>query len=161
MEKFTFFWKSGSPFSQWHMSSFTVEGVRFTCAEQFMMYKKAELFGDKTAMGKILEATTPYEHKGLGRKVKNFVESTWNQKCKDFVYEGNYHKFTQNKHLLSQLLSTKGTTLVEASPKDTIWGIGLEAHDPRAHDRTEWLGTNWLGEVLTQLRDDLLEDTYK
>lgn len=40
-ESFTFFYGNASPFSQWHPARFTVEGVEYNCAEQYMMHQKA------------------------------------------------------------------------------------------------------------------------
>lgn len=160
MEKFTFFYRTESPFSQWHPAVFEIEGIRFTCAEQYMMYRKAKLFQDEEIAAKILTARTPREQKELGRAVRHFDCDEWERNCKRFVYDGNYAKFTQNQHLLEKLLATQGTTLVEASPTDRIWGVGLREDDPRIRNRTTWRGTNWLGEILTQVRDDLLSERY-
>lgn len=121
-----------------------------------MMHRKAVLFGDQEMAQKILSTQTPREQKELGRKVRSFDKSLWEAHCKQFVYEGSYAKFTQNPALLEKLLATKGTTLVEASPTDRIWGVGLEEDDPRIKNRTTWRGTNWLGEILTKLREELL-----
>lgn len=156
MEKFTFFYRTESPFSQWHPAFFEVGGIRFDCAEQYMMYRKATLFQDEEMAAKILAAQTPREQKALGRAVHNFQRDQWEAHCRQFVYDGNDAKFTQNPALLEKLLATKGTTLVEASPTDRIWGVGLEEGDPRILNRTTWRGTNWLGEILTRLREDLL-----
>lgn len=160
METFTFFWKSASPFSQWHRSTFEVDGITFNCGEQFMMYQKATLFKDLYMAKQILQETQPRKHKELGRKVRNFNRDVWERECMNIVYKGNKAKFTQNKHLLDKLLSTKGTTLVEASPFDTIWGIGLEATHPDAKKPSKWPGQNKLGIVLTQLREDLIKEGY-
>lgn len=156
MEKFTFFYRTESPFSQWHPADFEIGGVHYNCAEQYMMYRKAILFGDMEAAGKIQSALTPREQKEHGRHVRSFDKTLWEAHCKQFVYEANHAKFTQNPHLLKMLLATKGTTLVEASPTDRIWGVGLEEHDPRIKSRATWRGSNWLGEILTKLREDLL-----
>jgi len=156
MEKFTFFWSG--PFSQWYPAQFIIEGKTFTCAEQYMMYKKAEFFGDKEIAEKIMQVNDPKTQKMLGRKVSGFNVDEWNKNAKAFVYMGNYHKFIQNPKLLEKLMETKGTTLVEASPYDTIWGIGLSEDNINIFNRDKWRGTNWLGEVLTSLRDDLLND---
>lgn len=155
-EVFTFFWETKSPFSQWHPSDFTADGHDFNCAEQYMMYQKAKLFEDEQIAQQILLTKKPRDQKALGRKVRNFDPVVWNNHCKKIVYDANYAKFTQNEALRTSLFNTAGTTLVEASPYDKIWGIGLTASEPDAQDRTKWQGTNWLGEVLTQLRDDLL-----
>ena len=157
-EKFTFFYQSASPFSQWHPSFFQVENITYNCAEQYMMHQKAVVFQDTEMAEKILKAKTPREQKALGRKVRNFDGKVWEDASKKAVYTGNYAKFTQNKALLQILMDTDGTTLVEASPTDTIWGIGLAADDARAYSRSTWRGTNWLGEVLTQLREDLKKE---
>lgn len=158
MENFTFFWSNKSPFSNWYRAEFEVNNVRFNCSEQYMMYKKAVLFNDDTIANKIIAASNPGKQKALGRQVKNFNQEIWEDNCKQIVYDANYAKFTQNEPLLKALLKTKGTTLVEASPVDTIWGIGLAEDDPRASDRTKWKGTNWLGEILTELRENLIKE---
>ena len=152
-EKFTFFWSG--PFSQWESSVFKIDGVKFVTAEQYMMYKKALLFHDYKTCGKIMRTSEPREQKAYGREVKNFNRDVWNKHCKGFVYEANYAKFTQNQDLLKKLLATGGTTLVEASPYDKIWGIGLKESDPKAKSRDTWEGKNWLGEVLTDVRDNI------
>ena len=155
MSEFTFFFTEKSPFSQWFACSFTSDGVTFNCAEQFMMHGKAVLFGDADAATKILAAAHPRQHKALGRKVKGFDDAVWKRERLNIVKAGSRAKFTQNPELLAQLLATKGTVLVEASPYDRIWGIGLAATDPRALDRSTWRGQNLLGQILTELRDEL------
>ncbi len=155
MEKFTFFY--GGPFSQWYMTDFVVGALTYNCAEQYMMAEKARLFGDGVTLLKIMTSKSPKEQKALGRRVENFDADVWNEVAKDIVYKGNYSKF-QDPGLKEILLWTRGTTLVEASPYDTIWGIGLDAMDQRAQNRDTWKGTNWLGEVLTKLREDLISE---
>ena len=164
-EQFTFFWNG--PFSQWHPSVFTVNGLteqfnqpadkmKFTHAEQFMMYSKAMFFDDEVTATKIMKTNKPSEQKVYGRLVTPFDKIAWETVARTFVKIGSIAKFSQNPNLMKKLLATTGTTLVEASPYDKIWGIGLRAKDPRALNRETWLGTNWLGEVLTEVRDDFL-----
>jgi ribA/ribD-fused uncharacterized protein len=155
MSRFTFFFTEASPFSQWYRCSFTEDGRAFNCAEQYMMHGKAVLFGDAEMAGKILEADHPRTHKALGRKVRGFDDPVWKRERERIVRAGNHAKFTQNPELRELLLATRGTTLVEASPYDKIWGIGLAASDPRAQDPSQWKGRNLLGAILTALRDDL------
>ena len=152
---FTFFFTEASPFSQWYRAAFVVEGVSFGCAEQYMMYGKAQLFGDAAVAAEILAVDHPRAHKALGRQVKPFDDRTWRLNREAIVRAGNRAKFTQNAELRAQLLATRGTTLVEASPYDRIWGIGLDAKDPRAADPAKWKGQNLLGKILTALRDEL------
>ena len=165
IERFTFFYKTSSPFSQWHAARFTVpEGylcystakIEFNCAEQYMMYKKAVHFGDKDIARQIMETSQPREQKELGRAVKGFRKDEWERVCIPIVYRGNYFKFIQNPKLLRKLITTAGTTLVEASPTDILWGVGLSENDPLIHDRKNWRGQNWLGEVLTRVRNDIM-----
>ena len=153
-EPFTFFWKSR--LSQWHRVPFVIGGVHFTHAEQYMMYTKALLFGDRDAAERILAAQTPREQQAIGRTVQGFDESVWLLFREGVAFAGNYARFSQNAEQLELLFATRGTTLVEASPHDRIWGIGLAADDPRALDRSQWLGLNLLGETLTRVREALL-----
>lgn len=153
-ERFTFFWSG--PFSQWHGCRFVVDGRAYNCAEQYMMHQKAVLFGDAEAAGRIMQASHPREQKALGRKVRSFDATRWSAAARDIVFAGNWAKFTQDERLKAALLATRGTTLVEASPHDAIWGIGLAETDPRALDRSTWQGTNWLGQVLTAVREAIL-----
>lgn len=156
MEKFTFFWNYTSPFSNHHISKFHDDNnMEFNCVEQYMMYRKAILFNDINTANKIMKETYPPKLKKLGREVLNFNSAKWDKAKKGIVYQGCYYKFTQDENLKKALLLTKGTTLVEASPYDDIWGIKLSAEDPRAQDRRTWRGQNLLGEILTSLRDDL------
>lgn len=159
-EQFTLFYgisdDTGGIFSQWHLCGFSVEGVWYNSAEQFMMAAKARLFNDKVAERNIMISLIPKMQKAFGRKVTPFDNDKWNAVARDLVYEGNYAKFTQNRNLKIAILATAGTTLVEASPYDKIWGIGRSANDPLALNRETWNGLNWLGEVLTKLRDDLI-----
>jgi ribA/ribD-fused uncharacterized protein len=157
--QYTFFWKG--PLSQWQRCRFVVDGVAYNCAEQFMMAQKAALFGDRETLEQILASKSPREQKAFGRKVRRFDASRWNSCARDIVYRGNWARFTQNLDLQEILLATFPTLLVEASPEDTIWGIGLAEDDPRAWERKTWRGTNWLGEVLTRVRDDIMAEKDK
>eukprot|EP00731_Ephydatia_muelleri_P017973 Em0011g13a len=154
-ESFTFFYGKNSPFSQHYRVDFNVAGVVFCCAEQYMMHQKARLFNDEEIAERIMETNDPRKHKALGRKVRGFNEVRWREQCLPIVREANKAKFTQNPALLASLMATKGTTLVEASPRDTIWGIGLSAENPKALRRETWRGTNLLGQILTELRDEI------
>jgi ribA/ribD-fused uncharacterized protein len=152
-DKFVFFWDG--PLSQWHRSYFEVDEVKYNCAEQFMMASKAKVFGDKEAQAKIMESIQPMDQKAIGRGVKNFSVRMWSQMSRDVVYIGNMAKFGQNADLREYLLSTGDREIVEASPYDTIWGIGMGEGDPDRFDKSKWKGLNWLGEVLMRVRKDL------
>jgi ribA/ribD-fused uncharacterized protein len=153
-ETFTFFWKS--KLSQWQRSPFVLGGVAFTHAEQGMMYSKALLFGDREAAAAILAADHPRDQQAIGRTVRNFDPTTWWLFREGIVFAANLARFRQNADQRELLFATRGTTLVEASPEDRVWGIGLAADDPRAQHRSQWLGLNLLGEALTRVREVLL-----
>lgn len=152
-DEFVLFWRG--PFSQWYESEFTVKGVTYNCTEQFMMAEKAGCFNDHTSREKIMATKSPKEQKALGRNVKNFDVEVWKEVCEEIVYVGNYAKFTQNPDLKEILLETKDRILVEASPYDKIWGIGLSQSDPRALDPNLWEGLNLLGIAIMKVRDKL------
>jgi ribA/ribD-fused uncharacterized protein len=152
---YTFFYTTASPFSQWHPCRFEIDGHTFACAEQYMMFGKATLFGDAAVAAQILATPDPRKQKALGRKVAGFDDARWRAAREAIVMTGNRAKFTQSPELLAQLLATRGTVLVEASPTDRIWGIGLAATNPLAQDPKTWRGQNLLGKILTQLRDEL------
>lgn len=149
--QYTFFWHG--PFSQWHRVEIKIGGKAFNSCEQFMMWSKAMLFGDVHSAHKIMRTDSPKEQKKFGREINGFNEDTWRMFSGGVVYTGNYGKFTQHPNLKSQLLATRGTVLVEASPHDRIWGIGLAEEDPRAKHRKEWRGLNLLGWTLTRVRE--------
>jgi len=128
---------------------------QFVNNEQWIMYNKALLFKDMEVAHELLQTVDPKKIKQLGRKVKHFNEQIWDQYKEQIVFQGCVYKFTQNPTLKEKLSDTKGKTLVEASPYDRIWGIGLAASDIRAQNRSTWLGLNLLGKILTQVRDQI------
>ena len=142
--------------SQWVSSRFIIDGITYNCAEQYMMAKKALLFKDKEQLEKIMNTDNPRDQKHYGRQVKDFDAEKWEEVCKKHVYDANYAKFTQNESMLDELISYGDREIVEASPTDKIWGIGLAVDDPKIHDKSNWQGTNWLGEVIMQVRKDIM-----
>jgi ribA/ribD-fused uncharacterized protein len=149
------FWQPPAVFGQWTPAPFTVDGVAYICAEQYMMAEKAGLFGDDDTRAKILASASPREHKVLGRQVAGFKSAIWDRECLDIVVTGNHAKFSQNPAMKAALLATGDKLLVEASPLDKIWGVGLRADDPKIHDRSQWQGKNLLGEALMRVRAEL------
>ena len=117
-----------------------------------MMAEKARLFGDSEAENKILQAGSPAAAKAIGRNVRGFVEEIWDKERHEIVVRASYSKFDQNDALKQFLLGTKKRVLVEASPKDRIWGIGLSEQDPRAENPLQWRGHNLLGFALMEAR---------
>lgn len=142
--------------SQWYEASFVVEGVSYKTAEHYMMAQKAKLFNDHDNLAKILDSQTPAEAKQLGRMIKNFDAQVWENHRFDIVVQGNLAKFSQNPALKAFLLATGQRVLVEASPLDTIWGIGLGQDNPKAQHPQTWLGENLLGFALMAARNTLM-----
>lgn len=142
-------------FSQWYPAAFEVSGVRYPSAEHYMMAEKARLFADEGARERILRAPTPGAAKKLGRTVASFDEGRWNQHRFEIVVAGNTAKFDQHPDLREYLLATRRRILVEASPVDRIWGIGLAQDDPRAERPQDWRGQNLLGFALVAVRQAL------
>lgn len=164
--KYVFFWGHKSNvegkvtkacFSQWWPCTFVVDGNTYVSSEHWMMAEKARVFGDIEIYNKILTVIKPGAAKALGRQVRNFNQERWNTVKFDVVTQGNLHKFSQNYPMKIFLLGTKKRVLVEASPVDAIWGIGLEQNDPNASIPSEWKGENLLGFALMAARDLLLD----
>ncbi|QLQ36261.1 NADAR family protein [Micromonospora robiginosa] len=138
--------------SQWWPAPFTVDGREFATAEHWMMWHKAALFGDHAIAERVLTASHPHRAKALGRRVRGFDEAVWTARRWDVVVAGNVAKFGQHEPLRRFLLDTGDRVLVEASPTDRIWGIGLTADDPRAAAPGTWRGENLLGFALMEAR---------
>lgn len=162
--EYLFFWghqpsKDGkigkSCFSQWYESPFVIDEVVYQTAEHWMMASKARLFGDDETLAKILESSDPKTAKALGRAVKNFDDKLWKANGRRLVTEGNLAKFEQNGDLRAFLVGTGNLVLVEASPYDRIWGIGMMADNERAKNPVTWQGQNLLGFALMDVRDKL------
>ena len=146
---------TASCFSQWYPAPFEIDGIVYPTAEHFMMAEKARLFDDPRALAQVLAAATPNEAKSLGRRVAGYDDARWTARRFDAVVEGNLAKFAQSNKLRAFLLATAPAVLVEASPVDAIWGIGMAADDPRAADPLRWEGLNLLGFALMAVRDRL------
>ncbi|WP_369232960.1 NADAR family protein [Streptomyces sp. R21] len=143
--------------SQWWPSSFTVDGVAYATAEHWMMAAKARLFGDAEAERAAIDAPNPALAKKAGRLVRGFDDSLWERERYGIVVEGSVHKFAAHADLRTFLLATGDRVLVEASPVDRVWGIGLAADDERAADPEQWRGPNLLGFALMEARERLRE----
>lgn len=155
---FLFFWGNEDYMSNWYKVSFELNGITFNCSEQYMMYSKAMVFGDTYHAQKILETNSQAKQKGFGRQVRNYDDKIWSEVRIDVVFEGIMAKFKQNENLKEQLLSTGDLHLVEASPYDQIWGIGMDEDDPDATNPEKWDGLNLLGEVLMVVREHLRQE---
>lgn len=162
--EYVFFWNAApeplptpdqSCLSQWYPAGFTIDGIHYPTAEHYMMAEKARTFEDIAALEKILSTVSPAEAKQLGRSVRRFDADHWSSLSVNAVRCGNLAKFSQNPALQHFLQQTTGKILVEASPYDRIWGIGLDETHPAAAQPAKWRGQNLLGFTLMQVRQTL------
>ena len=155
------FWQPPSVFSRWTISTFSVDLVDYTSAEQYTMVSKARLFGDDSALSAILATDDPREQKHIGRQVRHFGKDLWQKHCENIVFDGNLVKFSQNEDMRRALLHTNRRSLAEASPHDNLWGIGLRACDHHASSTDTWRGSNLLGQILEHVREILDRETMQ
>lgn len=142
--------------SQWWCAPFTVDGVTYPHAEAWMMAEKAALFGDRETWDKVTAGVGPAAAKALGRQVRGFDQAAWDAHAFGIVVAGSIAKFTQHPQLARFLASTSPRLLVEASPYDRIWGVGVAATNPAVASPVTWKGRNLLGFALTHVRDNHL-----
>jgi ribA/ribD-fused uncharacterized protein len=164
--KYCFFWGhtvndpvTATCFSQWYPIGFELDGIRYATPEHYMMAQKATLFADESTRELILLARTPAQAKKLGREVRGFDDAAWKAARFDIVVRGNRAKFAQNAELKQYLLQTGERVIVEASPVDSIWGIGMARDEPGADNPAAWKGLNLLGFALMQVRAELIDVT--
>ncbi|GAB3737624.1 NADAR family protein [Nocardiopsis nanhaiensis] len=165
--KYVHFWEhqptsngiSANCLSQWWPADFTVDGTTYRTAEHFMMTGKARLFGDTGAAERIIAADDPRDAKEIGREIQGFDQEVWERERFEIVVQGNVAKFGQNEELREFLLSTGDRVLVEASPRDRVWGIGIGKEDENAERPQYWRGRNLLGFALMEARARLAAET--
>lgn len=154
-DKFVFFWGNDDIYSNFYYSPFKHQGILFKWSEQAIMYRKAKFFGADAIANQILKAQTPKQCKDLGRsRAIPFNETTW-VAVRELIYKEVLLDKFSNPHLKSKLLETGDKLLVEASPFDKIWGIGLAEDHPHAENPSKWRGLNLLGKVLMVVRNNL------
>ena len=141
--------------SNWYPALFHIDGVAYPSTEHWMMAAKARLFGDEERLRQILVAPDPGHAKRLGRQVEGFDDATWKAGARAVVAEGVFARFEQNPPLRDYLLGTGEVVVVEASPSDHLWGIGLRSNARDAAHPDTWRGANWLGFTLMEVRERL------
>lgn len=141
--------------SNWYDSPFILEGQKYICAEQYLMWAKAQIFGDHYMANQILKAVDPYLMKKYGRQVQGFNEDIWRGYREQVMHRALLGKFMQNPRLRVQLMETGNALLVECSPYDRVWGIGLSMTNPDRLSPELWRGQNLLGKQLAIVRTEL------
>lgn len=151
-EKFVFFWETADIYSNWHPSKFEMQGNQFVNSEQAMMYEKAKLMGDLNIMEKVLQTKNPKDIKALGRQVTPWNEDLWQKHRLEIVTKVCLAKFRTNPDMAQKLKNTGGKIIVEASPYDKVWGIGMKDNEEGVENPANWKGLNLLGEALMKVR---------
>ncbi len=129
-ENYLFFYSAASPLSNFHPSTFIINGETYTCGEEYIQTSKARFFKDHETYKKIKVCASPGQMKALGSNVKGFNSAAWATCVENVATKCQLEKFSQNKELRDYLLSTESKSLIEASPKDSFWGIGISLNDP-------------------------------
>jgi ribA/ribD-fused uncharacterized protein len=151
-DRMVLFWRTAEIYSNWHPAAFVENGMQFANTEQYMMWRKAKLFGNDALAADMLVVSNPRKLKAMGRAVQGYRAHVWERERMPMMVRGCYLKFWQNPAMRDELLATGERMLVEASPDDDIWGIYLAEDDPRALDPEQWLGRNLLGQALMEVR---------
>lgn len=142
-------------FSNWYPCLFILDGRKFSSSEQYYMYMKAVIFDDEASQKLILSTNNCKTQKELGRKVKGFSEVEWKKHREEVMLNGLRAKFSQSSILKDKLLNTGDSILVEASPVDIVWGVGLSKDNPKIYNQEKWRGMNLLGKCLMKIREEL------
>ena len=154
----TAFYTSASPLSNFYPSPVKDDesGITFNTSEHFYQYCKAKEFGDVESMDKIKMAKSPLEAYRLGRKVSNYNRSQWEALSPDVMFRVCKAKYLQHPQLRDFLSKTGDTELVEASPFDLFWGVGISLRNLNSlFQKDNWKGKNWMGKVLSKVREQL------
>ena len=141
--------------SNWYLSPFEVDGIRFSSSEQYIMYRKCKLFGDDTSAGAVMATDDVAKQQAIGRKAKGYIESVWSGMRQVVCYEGLLAKFGQNTDLRKRLLNTGDAFLVECAATDKVWACGIRVHDDLRLDMKNWNGKSLLGYTLMEVRRKL------
>lgn len=162
-EEFIFFYGKDAILSNYFPSKFIFEGIEFNCAEQYYHYRKADFFNDENKKQLILKETNPITQRRIGAIVCGYDDEAWHKICYEVMKQGLICKFDQNKELREYLTDTNNSTLVEASPTDLRWGIGMALYDKDLLDKAKWKGRNLLGKILMEIREyyNVLKISYK
>jgi len=142
-------------YSNWNRCSFKdpLSQITFSNSEQCFMWYKATFFQDFEIAAKIANTPHPKENKGLGRLIKDYDDKAWECVRLGYMVYANYLKFSQNEDYKKELISTGNKILVEASPYDKIWGVGLDENNIKILNKETWEGLNLLGVALEKVRN--------
>jgi len=147
------FFSPNSPLSNMFPSPFTQDGDRFTCMEQFIVTKKAQLFGDQKVVVEVSKESNPFKQKQIGKKVENFDRAKWEADAPNLILPGLTAKFMQNEICKTTLLESADKRIVEANPYDNFFGAALSLRDKNIWIPDKVVGRNEMGKLLVRVRD--------
>lgn len=158
-----FFYSGRQAFSNWHHSpdQLIMRGLSFDHSEGAFMAMKAWFFMDLDAVAACHAEKDPCAVKAIGRTIRGYDDAAWSLVRLGFMAYVNLLKYRQNPEMAAELLGTGDRTLVEASPVDQVWGVGLAEDDPLIQSPSNWRGTNLLGVALMQVREVLRGDARR
>ena len=138
--------------SNWYISPFDLDGQHYTAVEQYIMYRKCILFGDKQSASAVMATDNTATQQEIGRNAKGYIPKVWEGIRQMVVLKGLLEKFTQNEDLKQKLLETGDAWLVECAGSDKIWACGVRLNDEKRFDTANWTGQNILGFALMEVR---------
>ena len=144
-------------FSNWYPCTFECDGITYSSMEQYMMHQKALIMCDDLTAQKILATDDPAEAKKLGKQISPYIAPLWEGQRQLIVFRGLCEKFVQNPDLWEELDATGEDLLIEAAPRDLVWGVGIGIDDPSHIIIARWKGQNLLGFALMQARAAIRE----
>ena len=141
--------------SNWYPATFTLDGITFSSTEQYIMYRKCQIFGDTASASAVLATDDPAQQQAIGKKAAGFNATLWDGLKQAIAFRGLMAKFSQNEDLKKQLLATGNAYLVECAHSDVIWACGIRVNEKERFDISKWRGQNILGFTLMEVRDAL------
>ena len=154
----TAFFSSASPLSNFFKTAIKgPDGTQYTSSEQMYQHQKALHYKDMDTAAEILTSQTPLQAYKLGKKVKGLRAEDWytEENAKEVMYKCCLAKFSQNEKLELFLVSTGKNSIAEGNPRDSLWGVALPVSNPNIFSKDLWKGKNWMGDILTRVRDTL------
>ena len=145
------FFRKYCPLSNHSPAPFTINKKDYNSSEQMFLSEKCITFGQTAAAQNIMCMDDPGKMVQEAKVCRGYNEK-WDMEQEDIMLTAILGKFTQNEEHEKFLLSTGDKILVEGSPYDSTWGVGLAFNDPAIDNSQNWKGDNLLGKALMTAR---------
>lgn len=156
------------PFSNFYFSKFEMDGHVFHCVEHAYVAAKLRHLGS-AAYSQALNfmhmksrergGQHPRQLKWLGSSQEKLASKKEIEDWKKHQFERiagfAAAKFEQNEALRKLLIATGNMPILEANPRDKVWGVGIAKDDPLLCEWSEGdtrFGKNRMGRVLMSIR---------